>query len=102
MSELVGVAAIVGVVAVVGGQLIADGGGRAGEPRADPGTSGHGKFPPQVGWSAIRWEDNELGAQTGRPGAVGPVRLLGGATAPAALVHRPLPPLGTARWGRLG
>jgi hypothetical protein len=34
--------------------------------------------------SAVRWEDNELGAQTERPGALGPVRtLLGGATSPA-------------------
>src|SRR5262245_50508951 len=25
-------------------------------------------------WSAVHWEDNEPGAQTVRPGAVGPVR----------------------------
>jgi hypothetical protein len=34
------------------------------------------------------------GPQTGRPGAIGPVRtLLGGTTSPAALWHRPLTPL---------
>src|SRR5262245_36168900 len=27
----------------------------------------------QEGWPAVQWEDNEPGAQTGRPGAVGPV-----------------------------
>src|SRR5262245_661750 len=45
-----------------------------------------GNLLPQVWWSAIQWEDNEPGAQTVRPGAVGPVReLLGGANSPAAL-----------------
>ena len=37
--------------------------------------------------------DNEPGAQTGRPGAVAPVRgLLGGTTSPAALFHSVLVP----------
>src|SRR5262249_32945084 len=68
-------------------------GGLTGEQPADPGTVGHGKTPPGEGWSAIQWEDNEPGAQTGRPGAVGPVRgLLGGTTSPAALL-RGLTPL---------
>src|SRR5262249_51189679 len=41
---------------------------------------------PRAMWSAIPWEDNEPGAQTVHPGAVGPVReLLGGRTSPAAL-----------------
>src|SRR5262249_39628821 len=45
------------------------------------------RSPPKVGWPAVQWEDNEPGAQTGRPGAVGPVRgLLGGTTSPAAFV----------------
>src|SRR5262249_34299172 len=70
------------------GRGLADGAWRAGEQVADPGTSGHGKSPRRAGWSAVSCEDNEPGAQTGRPGAVGPVRgLLGGTTAPAALIY---------------
>jgi hypothetical protein len=46
-------------------------------------------------------EDNEPGAQTERPGAVGPVRgLLGGTTSPAAL-FQPLTPLENSLRARL-
>src|SRR5262249_15536541 len=51
---------------------------------AEQGTSGHGKSPPTEGWSAVQWEDSEPGAQTERPGAVGPVR-----GCLAAQPHRP-------------
>jgi hypothetical protein len=38
-------------------------------------------------WSAVQWKDNEPGAQTEHPGAVGPVgTLLGGTASPAAFV----------------
>src|SRR5262249_26410151 len=68
------------------GGSFADGTGRAGEQLANPGPSDHGKSPAKAMWSAVQWEDSEPGAQTVRPGAVGPVReLLGGATSPAAL-----------------
>ena len=70
------------------GRRLADGvpTARACESVADPGTAGHGKSPPGVGWSAVQWEDNDPSAQTGRTDAVGPVRgLLGGTTSPAAL-----------------
>src|SRR5262249_10248945 len=69
-----------------GNLVLADGAGLTGEQVADPGTGNHGKSPPNAAWSAIHWEDNDPGAQTGRPDAVGPVRgLLGGRTSPAAL-----------------
>src|SRR5262249_19066430 len=68
------------------GRGLADGAGLTLEQLADPGTGGHGKSPSTQGWSAIQWKDNEPGAQTERPGAVGPVRgLLGGTTSSAAL-----------------
>src|SRR5262249_42958507 len=56
------------------GRLLADGAGRAGEQATDPGGGIHDKSPPKAEWSAVHWEDNEPGAQTVRPGAVGPVR----------------------------
>src|SRR5262249_12765604 len=56
---------------------------------ANTGTNSHENAPPRKRWFAVQWEDNEPGAQTERPGAVGPVRwVLGGATSPAALFHR--------------
>src|SRR5262249_56001545 len=65
---------------------VGDGGGGGGEQLLKPGPSDHGKSAPKEGWSAIQWEDSEPGAQTVRPGAVGPVRgLLGGRTSPATL-----------------
>src|SRR5262249_12446862 len=49
---------------------------------------------PSKRWSAIQCEDNDPGAQTVRPGAVGPVRgLLGGTSSPAACVTLSLFPI---------
>src|SRR5262249_39740985 len=51
----------------------------------NPGTDGHGKTPPKAMRSAIHWEGNEPGAQTGRPDDVRSVReVLGGAPSSAA------------------
>src|SRR5262245_61345365 len=58
--------------------------------------------------SAVHWEGNDPGAQTGRPDDVRPVRgLLGGAPLPAALFIRHLLALGVSlparlRWVGLG
>src|SRR6516162_5551372 len=59
------------------------------------GLCSHGDFPRSATWSAVSCEDNEPSAQTGRPGAVRPVRgLLGGFCSPAALFQmNPLDPV---------
>src|SRR5262249_43349776 len=54
---------------------------------------GHGNLLPEKGLSAVQGEDNDPGAQTGRPGAVGLVRgLLGGTSSPAVLFRGLTPP----------
>src|SRR5262249_17408517 len=69
------------------GRGLAGGTGRAGEQAGNPGTGGHGKSPRRAGWPAVHRYGNARGAETGRPGAAGPVRgLLGGTPSPAAVV----------------
>src|SRR5262249_23565541 len=70
------------------GRAAGQGGGLAGEQFADPGTSSHRNFLPERGSLRYHGRTTAPGAQTERPGAVGPVRgLLGGTTSPAAFLQ---------------